>query len=214
MNDLLSNLTLNQVPGNTPIDQDDIAHLIPNISTQRELNQFEQTNITEANEWAFNPRVLKHREPLTEPYVRELHKRMFRHTWRWAGIYRQKDLLPVGVSHLEIRDQIPALLGNARYWIDNQTFDVDQIAIRVHHRIVWIHPFRNGNGRHARLLADVIAAKNGREQFTWGSITLAAAGPARTEYIRCLQVADANNDDLQRTLDLWIIERRFSLAAC
>jgi Fic-DOC domain mobile mystery protein B len=199
MSDLLSKLNLNQIPGSTPLDEDDINSLIPSVGTQENLNEFEQTNITEAYAWALNPRVLRNQDPLTEPYVRDLHKRMFNNIWKWAGIYRQKDL-NIGVSHHQIRDQIPALLGNARYWIESQTFDVDEIAIRVHHRMVWIHPFRNGNGRHARLLADVIATKNGREQFTWGSRVLIQDGPARTEYIRCLKAADVNNDDIQGLL--------------
>jgi Fic-DOC domain mobile mystery protein B len=132
---LISKLTLNQVPGNTPLDQDDIALLIPSLSTQGELNQFEEANITEANAWALNPRVLKNQDPFTEPYVRELHKRMFHHTWKWAGIYRAKEL-SIGFPCDEIRNQIPALLDNARYWIDHKTFDPDEIAIRVHHRMV------------------------------------------------------------------------------
>jgi Fic-DOC domain mobile mystery protein B len=197
---LLSNLNLNHAPGSRPLDQDDIDQMIPSLSTQGELNQFEEANITEANAWALNSRVLKNHDPLTEPYVRELHERMFNRTWKWAGIYRAKELT-IGIPYYEIRNQIPALLGNARDWIDNQTFDLDEIAVRVHHRMVWIHPFRNGNGRHARLIADVIAVKNGREPFTWGSITLAAAGPGRAEYIRCLQVADANNDDIHGLLN-------------
>jgi Fic-DOC domain mobile mystery protein B len=197
---LISDLNLNQVTGNTPLDLDDITLLIPSLSTQSELNQFEQTNIIEADAWALTNRVLKSQDQLTEPYVRELHKRMFNHTWKWAGIYRQKNL-SIGVPHYDIRNQIPALLGNARYWIDNKTFDLDEIAIRVHHRMVWIHPFRNGNGRHARLLADVIAVKNGRERFTWGSVTSAAAGPGRAEYIRSLKATDANNDDVRGLLN-------------
>lgn len=197
--DLISDLAKNRPPGATPIELDDVVSLIPSLSTQAELNEFEQANIVEANEWALNTRLLKNRDPLSEPYVRELHKRMFSHVWHWAGIYRQKNL-DIGIPHYDIQNQIPILLDNARYWFDKQTFDVDQIAIRVHHRIVWIHPFRNGNGRHARLLADVIAVKNGREQFTWGSTTLIETGPARAEYIRCLKAADANNDDIRGLL--------------
>jgi Fic-DOC domain mobile mystery protein B len=192
----ISSLILNQVPGNTPLDQDDIDMLIPSLSTQGELNEFEETNIIEADAWALSQRTLASQDPLTEPYVRDLHKRMFNNIWKWAGVYRQKDL-NIGVPHHDIRTQIPALLGNIRHWIDNKTFDVDEIAIRAHRTMVWIHPFRNGNGRHGRLFADVIAVKNGRERFTWGSETLAADGPGRTEYIRCLKAADLNNDDIQ-----------------
>jgi len=195
----ISGLILNQVPGNTPLDQDDIAALRPSLSTQDELNEFEATNIIEADAWALSPRTLASQDELTEPYVRELHRRMFNNTWRWAGIYRAKPV-GIGISHHEIRDRIPALLGDVRYWVEHKTFGVDEIAIRAHHRMVEIHPFRNGNGRHARLFADVIVVKNGRERFTWGSETLVAVGPAREEYIRCLKAADANHDDVQGLL--------------
>jgi Fic-DOC domain mobile mystery protein B len=97
-------------------------------------------------------------------------------------------------------NQIPALLGDVRYWIDNKTFDPDEIAIRAHHRMVWVHPFRNGNGRHARLFADVLAVKSGRGRFTWGLVALGAQGSGREEYIRCLKIADADNDDVQKLL--------------
>ena len=96
---------------------------------------------------------------------------------------------------------IAAILGDVHYWLENGTFEIEEIAIRYHHRLVWIHPFSNGNGRHARLLADVIAVKNGRERFTWGLKELKEAGQARTEYTRCLKVADADNDDIRGLLN-------------
>lgn len=198
MSDIIQNL--NQDPGNTPLNADELAQLIPSLATKGELNEWERKNIVEANKWALNPRVLKNNDPLTEPYLRELHKRMFNQTWKWAGKYRTSERINLGVPVHEIRERIPAVLADARYWIDHQTFDLDEIAVRFHHRLVWIHPFPNGNGRHARLLADVVAVKNGREQFTWGSKQLADAGPVRAEYIRCLKAADANNEDIQGLL--------------
>ena len=124
---------------------------------------------------------------------------MFDQTWTWAGKYRTTNK-NLGVLFHQIMNEIAAILGNCHYWIEHETFDPDEIAIRFHHRLVWIHPFPNGNGRHARLLADVIAVKNSRERFTWGSATLEAAGSGRAEYIRCLQAADVNNDDIQGLL--------------
>lgn len=103
----------------------------------------------------------------------------------------------MGLSFHQIMNGIAALLGDTHYWLENKTFDIDEIAIRYHHRLVWIHPFPNGNGRHARLLADVIAVKNGRERFSWGMKELKDLGPARAEYIRYLKTADANNDDIR-----------------
>jgi Fic-DOC domain mobile mystery protein B len=199
MNDTIANLAMNQIPGNTPLTPDELKQLKPSLTLKSELNEWELKNILEANRWALSSRVLLRRDPLTEPYLRELHKRMFDQTWKWAGKYRTTVKINLGVPFHEIHDKIRILLDDARYWIEHQTFDWDEAAIRFHHRLVCIHPFPNGNGRHARLLADVIAVKNGREQFTWGSTTL-AAGPGRAEYIRCLQAADANNDDIQGLL--------------
>jgi Fic-DOC domain mobile mystery protein B len=189
----------NQASGNTPLTPDDLAGLKPSLATKNELDQFERQNIIEADRWAFSPRVLRRVDPFIEPYLRELHRRMFGETWTWAGRYRTTDK-NLGVPFHQIMNEIAAALGNCHYWLEHQTFEFDEIAIRLHHRLVWIHPFPNGNGRHARLLADVIAVKNGRERFTWGSATLEATGSGRAEYIRCLQAMDANNDDIEGLL--------------
>ena len=124
---------------------------------------------------------------------------MFDQTWKWAGRYRTTNK-NLGVPFHQILNNIAAILGDTHYWMERRIFDADEIAIRFHHRLVWIHPFPNGNGRHARLLADVIVVKNGREQFTWGSRKLADIGPARAEYIRCLKAADADHEDIQGLL--------------
>jgi Fic-DOC domain mobile mystery protein B len=165
------------------------------------LNEFERLNILEATKWAFSNRVLANSDPFSEPYVRELHRRVFDNTWRWAGRYRSTEK-NLGVLVHEIRNRIPALLGDAKYWVDNQTHAVDEIAIRVHHGLTAIHPFPNGNGRHARLLADVIAVKLKRSEFSWGTKDMVSVGPAREAYIKALRKAD--NGDL---LDLLTFSR-------
>jgi Fic-DOC domain mobile mystery protein B len=192
-------VNLNQAPGNTPLTPDKLAGLRPSLTTKGELDQFERSNILEANRWAFNSRVLKREDPFIEPYLRQLHRRMFDQTWTWAGKYRKTNK-NLGIPFYQIMNRIAAILGDIHYWLENETFDIEEIAIRYHHRLVWIHPFPNGNGRVARLLADVIAVKNGRERFTWGLKDLKETGPARTEYIRCLRAADANNEDVRELL--------------
>jgi Fic-DOC domain mobile mystery protein B len=189
-------VNLNEAPGNTPLNPDDLTGLRPSLTTKGELDQFERSNILEANRWAFNPHVLKREDPFIEPYLRQLHRRMFDQTWKWAGWYRKTNK-NLGVPFHQIMNEIAAILGDVHYWLEHGTFDIEEIAIRYHHRLVSIHPFPNGNGRHARLLADVIAVKNGRERFTWGLRALKEAGPARMEYIRCLKAADANKDDIR-----------------
>jgi Fic-DOC domain mobile mystery protein B len=197
MNDRSGNL--NQAAGNTPLTPEELAELRPSLTTKGELDEFERSNILEANRWAFNPRVLKREDPFIEPYLRQLHRRMFDQTWKWAGKYRTTNK-NLGIPFHQIMNGIAAILGDIHYWLEHGTFDIEEIAIRYHHRLVWIHPFPNGNGRHARLLADVIAVKNGRERFTWGLKELKEIGPVRTEYIRCSKAADANNDDMSGLL--------------
>lgn len=184
-------------PGNTPLSTEELAQLIPNLATQAELNQFERLNILEATKWALSNRVLPSTDPLTEPYIRELHRRMFDNTWQWAGTYRNTEK-NIGVLVHEIRNRIPAVLGDARYWVDHHTYSVDEIAVRVHHGMTVIHPFPNGNGRHARLLADVIAVKLGRSEFSWGTKDMVSIGPAREAYIKALRKADGG--DIQELL--------------
>jgi Fic-DOC domain mobile mystery protein B len=193
-------VNLNQTLGNTPLTPDEMIGLRPSLTTKGELDQFERSNILEANRWAFNPRVLKREDPFIEPYLRQLHRRMFYQTWKWAGRYRKTNK-NLGVPFHQIMNGIAAILGDIHYWLENGTFDIEEIAIRYHHRLVWIHPFPNGNGRHARLLADVIAVKNGRERFTWGLKELKETGSARAEYIRCLKTADVNNNDVRELLN-------------
>lgn len=184
--------------GNTPLSPDEQVQLIPNLATKEELNEWERSNILIAYDWALNSRTLKRRDPLTEPYVRELHRRMFDQTWRWAGMYRttEKNL---GIPPFQIVDALGGLLGDVRWWVEHQTFPPDEIAVRLHHRLVFIHPFSNGNGRHARLMADVLAKTQGRPLFTWGGASIVPTGDYRRSYIDALQSAD--NGDITSLLD-------------
>lgn len=150
--------------GNTPLSPDEQADLIPDLTTKEELNEWERQNILEAAAWAFEPRNLNRHDPFSETYVRALHLRMFDQTWKWAGVYRTSEK-NIGIPHYQIREALPILLGDARYWVERRTFEPDELAVRFHHRLVWIHPFANGNGRHARLIADVVAQRLGRPVF-------------------------------------------------
>ena len=173
--------------GNTPLSADERADLIPNLATKEELNEWERQNILEAYAWALAPNNLRRRDPLVD-----LHLRMFDQTWKWAGTYRTTEK-NIGVPHHEIRDRLAALLGDARYWREQGTYAPDELAVRFHHRLVFIHPFANGNGRHARLMADVLAQRQDRPIFTWGGADLARAGDFRRRYIDALRAADAND---------------------
>ena len=178
--------------GNTPLTPDEQSDLIPNLATKEELNQWERENILVAYSWALSPRTLARENALSEPYIRALHQRMFDETLKWAGLYRTSEK-NIGIPHHQIRQQLAILVGDTSYWIENSTFPPDEIAIRFHHRLVFIHPFANGNGRHARLMADVLAKLQRRPEFTWGGADIVAQGEIRRGYIEALRAADKND---------------------
>ena len=176
-------------PGATPLDADEIAGLLPeHITTQVELNEWEQLNILHGDRWARTRR----REILNEAFLCRLHKEMFGETWKWAGGFRRSDK-NIGVDWLRIGIELKNLLDDVRYQIDHGSYSADEIAIRFHHRLVAIHLFSNGNGRHARLVADLLIERLGKPRFSWGSQSLVDADDTRHSYIAALQAADAHN---------------------
>lgn len=174
---------------NTPLTPDERTQLIPAyITLRRELNEAEQVNITEASRWAFS----RKRDVLDERFLRDLHKRMLGEVWRWAGQYRTT-ARNIGIDAYRIPLEIPQLLGDVRYWVEHQTFSPDEIAVRFHHRLVFIHPFPNGNGRHARLAADLLAIQLGQPRFSWGGGNLVAPEELRQRYVAALRAADQHD---------------------
>ena len=187
--------------GNTPIRAEQAEQLIPRISTLAELNEYEAVNILRAREWAFDRRGMKSTDPLEESYIRELHRRMFDNVWKWAGTYRKTEL-NIGCDPKEVLQRIPQLLANTQHWLDNKTSPTDEALLRFHHQMTKIHPYANGNGRHARLIADIVAVKYGQSEFTWGAGKgLVAEGDARTRYLAALRALDANENDVKPLLD-------------
>ncbi len=187
--------------GNTPIRQEDAEQLLPRISTMGELNEYEAVNILEARLWAFTSKTMTSTNPLEEPYIRTLHRKMFDQVWKWAGTYRKHEV-SIGCDPTEIVQRIPQLLANTKHSLDHKTFLADECLIRFHHQLVKIHPFANGNGRHARMITDVIAVKHGQAEFTWGSgENLVAKGGARAAYLAALRALDASENDVKPLLE-------------
>jgi Fic-DOC domain mobile mystery protein B len=172
----------------TSLAEEEKDGLIPSWLTFRhELNAVEQENILLAEQWAFSGRK---REILTEKFIRELHKRMFGKVWKWAGTFRQT-ARNIGVDAWKIAPDLRTLLDDTRYWITYQTYSPDEIATRFHHRLVWIHPFPNGNGRMARLMTDVLLSiQLHQPRFSWGSANLVDISQTRQQYVQALRAAD------------------------
>ncbi|MBZ5509242.1 MAG: mobile mystery protein B [Acidobacteriia bacterium] len=179
-----------QEPDNaTPLTPEERAELIPaHIAFRAELNEAEQENITRGQDWA----LARKRDLLNEKFIKDLHGQMLGDVWRWAGKFRTTER-NLGIRYFEIPVAVRQLLEDAKAWVQYNTYPPDEIAVRFHHRLVQIHPFPNGNGRHSRLMADLLVMSLGGERFTWGSARLQPAGDVRRRYIEALQAAD-NHD--------------------
>ena len=176
-----------QPSGVTLMDADESSGLIPkHITLKRELDEYEQENIFTAQQWAVKQ---INKDILSENFVRKLHKRMFDKTWKWAGKFRKTEK-SIGIDPARIGVELYNLLNDVKTWQEFKTYPLDEQAARLHHRMVLIHPFPNGNGRHARLFTDIFLQKCGAEPFSWGSINLSDASQTRRDYITALQAAD------------------------
>jgi Fic-DOC domain mobile mystery protein B len=183
-------LNLEYENGQTPLDEDEKdGLLIPTITTREELDEFEQLNIEEAFKWVLG-KTFKAQLIFSDKFVKELHKRMYGNVWKWAGEFRKTNK-NLGVDKWQISTSLKTLNDDAMYWLNNKTYDPDEFAVRYKHRIVSIHCFANGNGRHSRLMADLIIEKIfNKSMFTWGSVNLIKIGEARNKYLIALREAD------------------------
>lgn len=179
--------------GQTPLDEDEKEGLkIKTITTQGELDELEQLNIEKAVEWTIHAN-LKPNKILTEKFVKDLHKRMYGDVWKWAGEFRRTEK-NIGIPWIQIGVELKSLLDDTKYWIENKTYSPEEIAIRFKHRIVFIHCFPNGNGRHSRMMADIIMESIFKKEiFTWHQSNMVRADETRKEYINSLKEADNGN---------------------
>jgi Fic-DOC domain mobile mystery protein B len=183
-------LDLNYAYGQTPLGEDEKEGLkISSINTQGELDEFEQFNIEKALEWSIRTNF-KPERILTEKFILDLHKKMFGEVWKWAGKFRRSDK-NLGVEWTKIGVELRKLIDDANFWIQDGQMSAEEIAIRFKHRIVSIHCFPNGNGRHSRLMADIIMETIfDKEAFSWHQSNMVNSDNSRKEYIRALRQAD------------------------
>ncbi len=173
----------------TELTAEEREELIPSYITLRsELNEAEQRNIVEAESWAF----ARKRDVLSERFLKDLHRRMYGRVWRWAGKFRQTGR-NIGVDAYRISSDLCQLLDDCQYWIENESYEPDEIAACFHHRLVSIHPFPNGNGRHGRTATNLLLVALGEPSFTWGSANLVDAGAILAAYVAALRAADRHD---------------------
>lgn len=182
------------VDGQTPLDEEEKDGLLISTTTTRgELDEFEQLNIEKAIQWTLT-RKFKRDEILTEEFIKLVHKRMYSEVWAWAGEFRKTNK-NVGVDRYQVAIELRKLLGDCKFWIDNGTYPPDEIAVRFKHHIVSVHCFSNGNGRHSRMMGDLIIDKIFSQPiFTWGAnADITKGGDTRKEYLAAVKAADKND---------------------
>lgn len=181
--------------GATPLDDDEREGLrFRHIETRAELDRMEQANLTEGLRWLNRQ---KQPEVLTEAFALDLHRRLFGDVWRWAGRFRGTEK-NIGVAPHQIAMQLRDLLDNTRYQAEHAVYPPLELALRFHHRLVQIHPFPNGNGRHSRIMTDALLRFRLQQQaIVWegrdAALNLQAAGDHRAAYIQALRAADARD---------------------
>ena len=178
--------------GATPLDPDEMGGLIfKHIQVRGQLDELEQVNIQNGLKWLKKQNTS---DVLTEGFTRDLHKRLFGDVWKWAGSFRQTEK-NIGVDPIQISIQLRQLLEDARYWVDNNTYPPKELAARFHHKLVFIHPFPNGNGRHSRIMADAVLTKLMNEPvIDWaGGYQLHRMNVRRDQYTAALRRADAHD---------------------
>jgi Fic-DOC domain mobile mystery protein B len=186
-------LEIEYIEGQTPLDEEEKEGLrLDSITTRGELDEFEQLNIEKAIKWTlgkkWNPAYI-----LSESFIRKLHKRMFNDVWIWAGEFRRTNK-NIGVDKYQIGISLKQLLDDSLYWLENKTYSEEEFAIRFKHRIVKIHCFPNGNGRHSRLMADIIISQIfGKPIFNWNSSNINKKGEIRSNYLAAIRAADAGD---------------------
>lgn len=183
---------LRPIFGATPIDPNEMDGLIPiHITTQNELNEWEQANIVDAQVW-LNNKKLESNEILNATFIKNLHKKMFGKTWRWAGQLRKTDK-NIGYHWHAIPMQLKQLFDDVNFQFLYKAYLVDEIAARLHHRLVFIHPFANGNGRLSRFVTDLFLLSHEQNVFTWGKVKFKDGDEVRKKYISALKAADKHD---------------------
>lgn len=181
--------------GATPLDPDECEGLKhKHITTRGELNELEQANVQSGLRWVSRSR---RRDILSDDFLRGLHKRLFGDVWSWAGTYRRTEK-NIGVDPLRIGVEMRKLIDDARYWVQRGTFPPLEAAARFHHRLTQIHPFPNGNGRHARIATDLYLERHfGHDPIAWmPGFDFQADNERRKSYIAALRAADGGDYEL------------------
>ena len=193
-NELSKELNKNLPYGSTPYD-DDISGLKLKIKagqvlTRKDVYLAEAENIRKVIMKYLTDIPTKDDAPFDLFWMLGLHKEMYYDVWEWAGKVRTTEL-SLGVDKSQIFTQLKNLSDNILFWENNNTYDIYEIAARIHYYAVKIHPFPNGNGRWSRMLSNIYLTQNGLNPVKWQENELAKDNDMRKYYIDCIKKADS-----------------------
>jgi Fic-DOC domain mobile mystery protein B len=191
------------LPGETPIDVSGLR--IKGIGTRAELNRAEAENVRKAVVKYLAAKPSRRSAPFTLTWVKRLHKQMFGDVWSWAGEFRRENL-NLGCDWHQVPLQLQALLDDLAFWEGQGVGLLEQTA-RLHHRAVRVHPFSNGNGRWARMLANVWLKRHDHPVTVWPEDTIGTRSVVRDEYLAVIRAADEGDEG-----PLFELHRRFTSA--
>lgn len=183
--------------GSTPLDENQTEGLkFSHITTMSELDEVEDINIQKGLEWLNAQRTADY---LTTEFLCKLHEKLFGDVWSWAGKFRRSDINLSKISTYDIGPQLKNLFEDASVWIKNEKMSWDEISAELHHRLIWIHPFPNGNGRTTRIFTEFVQRRNGQEVTSWMESLKDDPANRRKCYISALKKAD--NGDFEALIE-------------
>ena len=183
--------TWDPIEGETPIDP---SHLKDrSIRTRQQLNSAEAQSILKPFVKYLGAKPSKKIAPFNLNWFQQLHEEMFGDVWQYAGKFRQEDK-NIGVKWQNIITEMYQFEQDLIFWEQNQTYDVFERSVRLHHRAVFIHPFDGGNGRWSRLLGNIYLKQHEHPLVKWPEETIGTEeSVAREAYLSAVKRADAGD---------------------
>jgi Fic-DOC domain mobile mystery protein B len=178
--------------GQTPLDPDEVEGLrLAFVSTRGDLDIAEGNNIASGMIWA-ESRVRRGIEIANQEFLSELHLQLFGKVWNWAGHYRRTER-SIGIDPPQIPIELKQLFDDVAAWREFNSYPLDEQAARLYHRLTWIHPFPNGNGRTSRAMANLFLVSNGSEAFSWGGNLELGPHEIRARHLHAVRAADGHD---------------------
>lgn len=184
--------------GTTLIEDDEKIGLRLLINTRGELNIAEAKGIDTATfKYLKSKRKLKPNNLLKDSFAKRFHKELFGEVWDWAGKYRKVATMP-GIDWHQIPVQLNQLMQNTSTQISflhdqSDSTKKEKLVAEFAYKLVWIHPFRNGNGRWSRAYADLLSDSLDIERFSWGS-SIASEHERHLYMVNALGTADISGN--------------------